>query len=420
MDSMNFLWIRLFSLLHQYNESTDTIIRPVRRPAPQRSADDDDRKRQARDVLPKRVLNEDDDDDDDEEFIIATTPTKYQAMDPQPSRTPSSNSSNHFNHPHPDIPATSISKKFMDMATLLEQSPLRTVKKTHLMDIPPRIKQRINYANAWDNHGDTTSATSTKGKGRQNEGKGKQKQNSTPPPSAAVHDLPILGSTTKSPSSILIDHPQRNQHGELIFTISIFQAQTPSKKLQEFHLLGSQPLTALRDALYCRMDFAAHGDRIDQRPDGQVVNTFRQKLSPSFFYIDKTYYVDQRRQPNPEPDTIAMEDMVWRDLPCQLNTPYLFEHQQQCQHVVMIRDIRLLGSRDKLHTDPYPMVTYSWRYRRYKCNMCMIYPAVYITTNDYLSGFSPCFFCERCYEPFHFDKLGNPVTTFDVCAYHGT
>ncbi|KAI8080011.1 snRNA-activating protein of 50kDa MW C terminal-domain-containing protein [Halteromyces radiatus] len=230
---------------------------------------------------------------------------------------------------------------------------------------------------------------------------------------------------------------------ELIFTISIYQANKPSKLLQEFQLLGSQNLTDLRDALYCRMDFTAHGDRQGRQPEGQIINTIRQKLSASFFYIGNTFYVDERNKmtdddddddpsqsirqwiversttTNP-PEKKAMNCLSFSQLSLELNHPYLFYHQQNCQHIVMIRDIRLLGARDELNRSRYPVTTYSWRYTRYKCTMCAVYPAVYVTTNDYLSGFSPCYFCDRCYGPFHFDSNGNPVSKFDVHPYHGS
>lgn len=76
--------------------------------------------------------------------------------------------------------------------------------------------------------------------------------------------------------------------------------------------------------------------------------------------------------------------------------------------------------RDEQDPAKYPVVTYSWRYTRYKCTMCMLYPAVYVTTHDYLSGFSPCYFCERCHAPFHLDEKGNPVSEFNIYTYHGS
>lgn len=36
----------------------------------------------------------------------------------------------------------------------------------------------------------------------------------------------------------------------------------------------------------------------------------------------------------------VMEDTVFEDLKLRLNYPYLFMHQDGCEHVIMVRDIR--------------------------------------------------------------------------------
>lgn len=86
----------------------------------------------------------------------------------------------------------------------------------------------------------------------------------------------------------------------------------------------------------------------------------------------------------------------------------------------MLLFYRFIKKKEELDVSKYPITTYSWRYTRYKCSMCMVYPAEYITLNDYLSGCSPCYFCKKCYYPFHFNKDGEKVTTFDVYDYHGS
>ncbi|KAI8328577.1 snRNA-activating protein of 50kDa MW C terminal-domain-containing protein [Chlamydoabsidia padenii] len=307
------------------------------------------------------------------------------------------------------------------MVTRLDQSSLRTIKKKYLLEVPPRLRMPYNYAILRQNDDNNDS----------NNSNSKRKKNTRLP--KKKHP-----SSTSEQQSIK-KRPRYKQHQQLIFAFSIYQAHLPSKKLQDFNLLGSQTLTDVRDAIYCRMDFSAHGDREDRQPDGKVINTLHQKLSPSFFYIENTFYSDQRRgqrQPNIPvrqwlmeqqcgdsslpPNQQDMNSVALRDMTLELNRPYLFDHQDHCQHVVMVRDIRLLESSDEQDPDKYPVVTYSWRYTRYKCTMCMIYPAVYVTTNDYLSGFSPCYFCERCHRPFHFDENGDPVTTFNIYTYHGT
>ena len=42
-----------------------------------------------------------------------------------------------------------------------------------------------------------------------------------------------------------------------------------------------------------------------------------------------------------------------------------------------------------------------------------------MTVNDILSGSSPCFFCQKCYGPFHFDKDGVQMFPYSVSDYLG-
>ncbi|KAI7866198.1 snRNA-activating protein complex, subunit 3 [Spinellus fusiger] len=116
-----------------------------------------------------------------------------------------------------------------------------------------------------------------------------------------------------------------------------------------------------------------------------------------------------------------MEGVTFNDIIFKINEPYLFSHQNNCQHLLMIRDMRLHCISDNIHKEDniYPKTVYSWRYVRYKCSMCMIYPAEYMTMNDILSGFSPCYFCSKCFTPFHFDEHGEQVGYFDWIPYNG-
>lgn len=61
-------------------------------------------------------------------------------------------------------------------------------------------------------------------------------------------------------------------------------------------MLGSEPLTDLRDAMYCINDFAWNADRKDRASDGVVLNTPRKKVSSSYFFIGDTFYVDSRAE----------------------------------------------------------------------------------------------------------------------------
>ncbi|OLY81327.1 snRNA-activating protein complex subunit 3 [Smittium mucronatum] len=58
---------------------------------------------------------------------------------------------------------------------------------------------------------------------------------------------------------------------------------------------------------------------------------------------------------------------------------------------------------------------FSSRFSRKRCRMCLVYPAAFVTRNDFHSGETPCFFCKTCYRNFHYDK--NNVLLLDHKVY---
>ncbi|KAF9580187.1 small nuclear RNA activating complex, polypeptide 3 [Lunasporangiospora selenospora] len=103
-----------------------------------------------------------------------------------------------------------------------------------------------------------------------------------------------------------------------------------------------------------------------------------------------------------------MHDTLIQDLSIRLNHPYLLVHQGNCEHVVTFQDLRLVNKiHDDMDRSHYPRYVYKAKSARHKCRMCNVNPAYYITIDDRLSGSTPCYFCERCYDNFHYDKDGS-------------
>ncbi len=75
---------------------------------------------------------------------------------------------------------------------------------------------------------------------------------------------------------------------EILLSIAVFSPVNPFTRLAEFKFLGSQPLTALRDAFYCLSDF------FDLSEDAVNPNTLSKKISSSYLFIENTFYNDMR------------------------------------------------------------------------------------------------------------------------------
>ncbi|RUO95682.1 hypothetical protein BC936DRAFT_143440 [Jimgerdemannia flammicorona] len=79
---------------------------------------------------------------------------------------------------------------------------------------------------------------------------------------------------------------------ELLLSIAIYQENRPHSRLQEFLILGSQPMTALRDAVYCLSDFLTY----EANDEASMVNKHHRKVSSSYFFLEGTFYVDKRAE----------------------------------------------------------------------------------------------------------------------------
>ncbi|KAJ2484393.1 hypothetical protein EV174_002474 [Coemansia sp. RSA 2320] len=221
---------------------------------------------------------------------------------------------------------------------------------------------------------------------------------------------------------------------EVILSVCFYNTRSSNSKMEEYLVLGSQSLTVLRDAFYCISDFlVSHRDEV-------IENTKDRKVSSSYFFIEKTFYNDmrsptatdysrvltewandpERQEKNPKMRGLQsrlMDGARFLDLSIRLKQPYTFVHQGDCEHVMMFTDLRLLGPKDDQFVESYPKQIFRTRHMRHKCRMCSAYPAQFVTKNDFHSGMSPCYFCEKCYTPFHFGTNGEKLLEHDVFPY---
>ncbi|KAL9546248.1 hypothetical protein MBANPS3_006751 [Mucor bainieri] len=287
-----------------------------------------------------------------------------------------------------------LTKMLDETSKLIRESPLKTVRSNHLYTLLPR-QAEIN---------------------------------------AYIYVKEDLISQYNRPSNKEASCPT----DETLITITIFNPDNPHVKFQEVEMLGSQTLAHLRDAIYCQSDFTLNRNRKNQDPNEKIVNTTKTKLSPSVIYMDHVFYVDTRnkddipagyydswidawltkKQVNRDVyryETESMESAKLENLTLELHKPFAFVHQDTCEHMMLIDDVRLISSNEFGSKSDFPRTTRNLRYDRFKCSMCAVYPATKITHEDIVSGFSPCYFCDICFESFHHGD-----TNVNVTEYSGT
>eukprot|EP01117_Protostelium_nocturnum_P020269 TRINITY_DN9035_c0_g1_i1.p1 TRINITY_DN9035_c0_g1~~TRINITY_DN9035_c0_g1_i1.p1 ORF type:complete len:346 (+),score=58.12 TRINITY_DN9035_c0_g1_i1:159-1196(+) len=211
---------------------------------------------------------------------------------------------------------------------------------------------------------------------------------------------------------------------EVILSVAIYHP-TKHYKLQEFLVLGSQPLSALKDRIYCLSDnFYSLLDR-----------------KSGYFFIENTFYNDLR-----SPDAIdysqkiiqwvneeerftqpglgiysskSMDHTLFRDLDIRIGTQYFYIHQGDCTHIISFTDLRMIHGLDNFSRSSYPLQTFQNKIRKKRCCICDIYPAKRMTLNDKVAPENPSFFCDNCFQPLHY-SCDNQLLfgDFEVYPYH--
>ncbi|NXL34527.1 SNPC3 protein, partial [Glaucidium brasilianum] len=229
------------------------------------------------------------------------------------------------------------------------------------------------------------------------------------------------------------------EEGELLLTLNIFypvifQKHKERKPYQTVLVLGSQTLTELRDSISCVSDFQIGGE-FSSQPDQVPEHVTKDLYKSAFFYFEGIFYNDKRY---PECrdlsrtiiewskshdrgygnlQSVKMEDYTFNDLSLKIGFPYLFCHQGNCEHIIIVTDVRLIHHDDCLDRNLYPLlIKKHWLCTR-KCFVCKMYTARWVTNNDSLAPEDPCFFCDVCFRMLHYDTEGNKLGEFLAYPY---
>lgn len=185
-------------------------------------------------------------------------------------------------------------------------------------------------------------------------------------------------------------------------------------------------LTMLRDKIYCL------SDRLMKKTNS---------YTPSgYFHIENFYYNDLR---DPAATDYSIPILKWMhdqvlsglrnsvaysadmattqflDLQCRVGRRYVYCHQGDCKHTLIIKDMRLIHKEDIQNSLLYPLLRSPFRARQRKCTICDIYTATKVTFDDKMAPQSPCLFCDYCYYVQHYSQDGTLVySDFKVYDYY--
>ncbi|XP_035516219.1 snRNA-activating protein complex subunit 3 [Morone saxatilis] len=225
--------------------------------------------------------------------------------------------------------------------------------------------------------------------------------------------------------------------GEIILTINVYYPAI----IEKFNyvrphmtvlMTGSHSLAELRDAICCVSDLQVCGE-FSNTPDMAPDFISKDHYKSAFFFFEGVFYNDMRF---PECQDISMTTIEWtkaynfppyrqakmedtrfEDLTVKVGFPYLYCHQGDCEHLVIITDVRLTHKNDCLDKKLYPLLTHKHRVATQKCSVCHVYIGRWFTTNDQFAPSDPCLFCDKCFRMLHYDAQGNKLGDFLAYPY---
>ncbi|GKV32025.1 hypothetical protein SLEP1_g40662 [Rubroshorea leprosula] len=235
---------------------------------------------------------------------------------------------------------------------------------------------------------------------------------------------------------------------EVVLCVEVYHNIRKWSKTQEFLVLGQQTLTELRDKIYCLSD--------------QVMQKAGKHDPSGYFLIEDMFYNDLRdpsatdyskpildwlknskddaqkkwdciltgqlqkkhkailgsstNSQLPHFGAVDMNKTQFCDLRFRLGAGYLYCHQGDCKHTVVIRDMRLFHPEDVNNWAAYPIVIFQQKTLVQKCNVCNIYRGTKVTVDDKWAMENPCYFCDHCYALLHSED-GPSYSNFSVYDY---
>ncbi|GMH28289.1 hypothetical protein Nepgr_030132 [Nepenthes gracilis] len=264
-----------------------------------------------------------------------------------------------------------------------------------------------------------------------------------------LKSLESLSFPTKVKSTTVGEHVAV-PYPEVVLCIELYHNRKTCQKTQEIMVVGQQTLTELRDKIYCLTD---------------VIMQKAGKHDPSAYFLIEDVFYNDLRNPSainysepildwlrnskeealakwesiisgvvkksqkaiigdhtvsqlPRFEAVEMQKARFCDVRFRLGASYLYCHQGDCKHAVVIRDMRLIHPEDVQSRAAYPLLCFQQKFSLKKCSVCAIYKATKVTVDDKWAGLNPCYFCENCYYLLHYAADGSLLyDRFSVYEY---
>ncbi|KIK67209.1 hypothetical protein GYMLUDRAFT_37277 [Collybiopsis luxurians FD-317 M1] len=171
--------------------------------------------------------------------------------------------------------------------------------------------------------------------------------------------------------------------GDLFEAIPCVSNELPEEILEDDQVTGYKEVGGINGSSGCVMiiNDLAFGDGLNEE---DYADKFIQHLK----ITKSTNNIKKARS--------TMHDTPLSSLTLQLNEPYWLLHQGNCEHFIVVDEIRLKHSKDPV--TGYPLTTHQVPASLDYCQACTKTPALWSIVGDVRLEASPCLLCGPCWE----------------------
>lgn len=194
------------------------------------------------------------------------------------------------------------------------------------------------------------------------------------------------------------------------------------KMEREIVMLGQQYLHEFRDMIVCACDSVGPFVDVSEDPSADVrtEDKYADKTNSGFIFFGDTLFNDMRMEGNldysqgvvawakeqteiKELKQAKMEGTRFLDLKrVRLGFPYVYQHFGECQHVIVISDIRVITPVDHRVRSYYPYLQLLHNFRNIVCEICGTHEASHSVTGSTQHIFDPVRLCGKCLSSYHY------------------
>ncbi|XP_014784368.2 snRNA-activating protein complex subunit 3, partial [Octopus bimaculoides] len=185
------------------------------------------------------------------------------------------------------------------------------------------------------------------------------------------------------------------------------------------------------DRICCVNDLLVTGD-YSEDPDLDINLCARDIFKSGYFFIEDIFYDDTRHADSPKYSdeviawaaksgthykSLPMEDTKFSDLSLRIGYPFVYMHQGNCEHLLVVSDIRMLHPHDSFNILDYPYLVKRPSKKRTICRICAFDSARWMTEGSVNSLEDPSFYCQVCFRSIHYDQNGKKIGNFKAYKY---